>query len=224
MSELLWRVQLKGRFLTISVRRNGEKQSFQLHFLFIYWVNEGRKRSKELMCAKNGPSAVTCWISLSPTAVLGRAYNPIFSREMRNRRPKRCAQGHQVLRNRLAFEPNSGLRTHCIFPSTRSPENTNGLYIFYLFPSPAQIKHQFPDLSFTERGRTEQKIIPCFHIDPFPESGPPLQTYPSKFPESFLHIQNLRTEGDIGNDVICLNFLCYLLGNFWCFMSFCSFL
>lgn len=46
MSELLWRVQLKERFLTISVRSNGEEQSFQLHFLFIYWANEGQKRSK----------------------------------------------------------------------------------------------------------------------------------------------------------------------------------
>lgn len=40
MSELLWRIQLKERFLTIPVRSNGEGQSFQLHFLFIYWVDE----------------------------------------------------------------------------------------------------------------------------------------------------------------------------------------
>lgn len=93
MSELLWRVQLKERRLTISSRSSGEEQSFFPTLLFAYFLGEWTAGPLSSTCCV---PAFTCWISLSPTAVLGTVYKPISILQMRIRRPKRHVQNHST--------------------------------------------------------------------------------------------------------------------------------
>ena len=57
MSELSWKMQLKERFLTISVRSSGEEQPLQLPFLFTHWGDDCLNRSEQqgwLGCRRAG--------------------------------------------------------------------------------------------------------------------------------------------------------------------------
>ena len=122
-----------------------------------------------LMCARNGPSSYILNFIQSPSHPGTHVQSHFHSRDEESK-DQRCVQNHRGSKSQgLSFNLSFGPHTRCSTPKL-SLENTNGLWGFYLFPSPAQIKHWFPDSSFMKGERRKEEIIPCFDIDPCPQS------------------------------------------------------
>lgn len=90
--------------------------SFQLHFLFIYWVSDGWSLSEYHCMPRMAPDTCTCWIAVSPHSSPEKYIQPHFhSRDEEAKGQRDVPRITGVLR--LGFKPDLCTSNPTFFPT-----------------------------------------------------------------------------------------------------------